>query len=440
MSFDIIILTNGPGELSAWVKPVVRKLLEVVPSCRIIIALLPCPYASNEEYKVAEKIPGVSYVFNDTETSFFVLLNKLPNNFYFQESGIILQLGGDQFFSVLFKWRTKFPTLVYTEKNIFWASIIDKFLVPDKNTYIAARMNNISSDRLSLVGNLMVDAAQSKMNPIEIRERLGLSPQFPIVSLLPGSKPFKVKYSTSFLLKIADDIFSKRPDIQFIIPQSPYTPLYQIVASVTDDKYINVLGGVSAKFGQDKHGNILLTDAGTLVNIIPSDFQYEAFQISDVAITLPGTNTAELAVLGIPMITIFPTKKLDHIPIDGLLGRISDLPVLNKILKPFIIKKSIQKIKFISIPNQKAGYSITPEFVGNISTSDIADKAIEIIDNYEKRRNISMELRKVIGTGGADINIVDNILDCLFLNYPDIEILKTTNNFSDWTKKNPDND
>jgi len=440
MRFDIIILTNGPGELSAWVKPVVRKLLEVVPSCRIIISLLPCPYASNEEYKVAEKISGVSYVLNDTETSLFVLFNKLPTGFSFQENGIILQLGGDQFFSVLYKWKTKFPVLVYTEKNLFWSSVIDKFLVPDKNTYINARLNNISSEKLSLVGNLMVDAAKSKMNPIEIRERLGLSKDFPIISLLPGSKSFKVKYSTPFLLKIADYIFSKRPDIQFIIPQSPYTPLYQLVGSVTEDKYIKVLDGVSAKFGQYKNGNVLLTEKGTLINIIPSDFQYEAFQISDVAITLPGTNTAELASLGIPMLTIFPTKKVDHIPIDGLLGRILDLPILNKLLKPFIIKRELQKIKYISIPNQKASYNITPEFVGDISYIDVGNSALEIINNYEKRRHISFELRKIMGSGGADLNIVDIILDTLLLRYPDMEIITVTNSFSDWTKKNPDND
>jgi lipid-A-disaccharide synthase len=301
-------------------------------------------------------------------------------------------------------------------------------------------MNNVSSEKLARVGNLMIDAAQSRMNPIEIRERLGLSRNFPIISLLPGSKAFKVKYSTPFLLKIADYIFSKRPDIQFIIPQSPYTPLYQLVGSVTEQKYISVLDGVSAKFGQDKHGNVLLTEKGTLINIIPSDFQYEAFQISDVAITLPGTNTAELASLGIPMITIFPTKKLDHIPIEGLLGRISDLPLLNKILKPFIIKKGLEKIKFISIPNQKASYNITPEFIGDIYPLDVANTALEIIDNYEKRRSISLELRKIMGSGGADMNIVDIVLDTLFLKYPDIEILKITNNLSDWTRKNPDND
>lgn len=440
MSFDIIILTNGPGELSAWVKPVVRRILEFIPSCRIILSILPCPYASNEEYKFAEKITGISYILNETETSLFLLFNKLPNNFKFQNSGIILQLGGDQFFSVIFKLKTKFPILIYTEKKILWNSIVDKYLVPDKEVYINARMNNINSNKLSIVGNLMVDAAKPMMNSIEIRERLGLSKKQYIVSLLPGSKPFKVKYSTSYLLKIADYINSIDPEIQFIIPQSPYTPLYQIVGSVTEKKYIKVLDGVSAKFGQSKNGNILLTEQGTLVNIIPSDFQYEAFQISDIAITLPGTNTAELACLGIPMLTIFPFKKLDHIPIDGLIGRICDLPIFNKILKPFIIKRGIKKLKFVSIPNQKAAYHITPEFIGDINYVDIANKALEIIKNYEKRRSISLKLRDIMGHNGADINIVDIIIDTILFKYPHIEIQSIINTSSNWMKKNPDSD
>jgi lipid A disaccharide synthetase len=98
----------------------------------------------------------------------------------------------------------------------------------------------------------MVDAVTSQIASTRIRERLGLSVSQPIVSLLPGSKPFKVKYATPFMLKIADYIAKKRPDVQFIMSQSPYTPLFQIVGSVTDEECISALDGVSAKFGRDK--------------------------------------------------------------------------------------------------------------------------------------------------------------------------------------------
>lgn len=93
--------------------------------------------------------------------------------------------------------------------------------------------------------------------------------------------------------------------MQFILSQSPYTPLYQLVGSVTDEKYVSALNGAFAKFGRSKNGNVLVTEQGTIMIFIPPEFQYEAYQVSDVALTFPGTNTAELAVLGIPMVVLY---------------------------------------------------------------------------------------------------------------------------------------
>jgi hypothetical protein len=440
MSFDVVIISNGPGELSTWVKPLVSKISDTLPEARIIISLVPCPYASGEEDKIGISFPGVAYLLDVRETSIYLFTNKLPKDFSFRERGIVIHLGGDQIFTVLMGWRTKFPTVVYSEKLILWPSIIDKYLLPDQNSYANARLKGIDATKLSVVGNLMVDAVSSQMPPQEIRERLGLSTLSSVVSLLPGSKPFKVKYSTPFLLKIADYIAQKRPDVQFIISQSPYTPLYQIVGSVTDEKLISALDGVSARFGRNKTGNVLVTEQGTVVNIVPPEFQYEAYQISDVAITLPGTNTAELSILGIPMVVLLPLNKPEHIPVEGFLGRVADLPVIGKYLKMLMINYALKKLRFVSLPNQKLGYMATPELIGNILPVEAANKAIDIIDKPYERREIALSLKKAMGATGAAKNIVANIIDVLLKKYSDMEILETFNNYSDWTKRESDSE
>jgi hypothetical protein len=440
MSFDVVIISNGPGELSTWVKPLVSKISDTLPEARIIISLVPCPYASGEEDKIGISFPGVAYLLDVRETSIYLFTNKLPKDFSFRERGIVIHLGGDQIFTVLMGWRTKFPTVVYSEKLILWPSIIDKYLLPDQNSYANARLKGIDATKLSVVGNLMVDAVSSQMPPQEIRERLGLSTLSSVVSLLPGSKPFKVKYSTPFLLKIADYIAQKRPDVQFIISQSPYTPLYQIVGSVTDEKFISALDGVSARFGRNKTGNVLVTEQGTVVNIVPPEFQYEAYQISDVAITLPGTNTAELSILGIPMVVLLPLNKPEHIPVEGFLGRVADLPVIGKYLKMLMINYALKKLRFVSLPNQKLGYMATPELIGNILPVEAANKAIDIIDKPYERREIALSLKKAMGATGAAKNIVANIIDVLLKKYSDMEILETFNNYSDWTKRESDSE
>ncbi len=439
MSFDVVIISNGPGELSTWVKPLAEKINDTLPEARIIICLVPCPYASGAEEEIALSFHGISVVLSVKETSKFLFSKKLPSNFSFKEKGIIIHLGGDQFFTVMMAWRTKFASVVYTEKLVLWPTIIDKYLLTDQNLYANARLKKVSATKLSVVGNLMADAVSQDLNPQEIRAKLGLSTDSSIVSLLPGSKPFKVKYATPFFIKIADYIAKKSPNTQFIISQSPYTPLNQIVGSVIDEKCISALDGVSARYGKTEDNNVLVTEQGTVINIIHPDYQYEAYQVSDLAITLPGTNTAELAILGIPMVVLMPLDRLENIPIEGFIGIISDLPIIGKYIKSFLIKQALKKIKFTALPNQKLGQMVTPEFTGtNILPVEVADTVYNIISQPYKRREISLNLKKAMGSTGSVKNIIVNIIDVLLKKYPDMEILETNNNFSDWTKRESD--
>lgn len=440
MSFDVLIVSNGPGELSSWVKPLVKKINETLPEARVVIFLVPCIYASGEEENVAIDFPGVSYVLGPRETSLYMLSKKLPEGFALQEKGIVIHMGGDQFFSLLMSYKTKFPTIVYTEKLIFWSSVFTRFLLTDQNLYATARLRKIDASKLSVVGNLMVDAVTVNKVPQDIREKLGLSTDKSVVSLLPGSKPFKVKYATPYMLKVADYIAKKNPDTQFLISQSPYTPLNQIVGSVTIPQYIEALDGVGARFGKTSDGNVLVTEQGTIINIVPPELQYEAYQVSDVAITLPGTNTAELAILGIPMVVIFPMNKLDEVPVEGLLGALSDIPLVGKYLKQAVIKQAVKKMKYVALPNQKMGIEVTPELVGNVLPIEVAEKALKILSDPYERREISLNLKKTMGATGASKNVVSNIVDVLLKHYEDMEILENINNYTDWTKRESDTD
>jgi lipid-A-disaccharide synthase len=52
---DILILSNGPGEVTTWVRPVVIALREQlgndISQVRISVILSPCPHATGEEAK-----------------------------------------------------------------------------------------------------------------------------------------------------------------------------------------------------------------------------------------------------------------------------------------------------------------------------------------------------------------------------------------------------
>jgi lipid-A-disaccharide synthase len=50
---DILILSNGPGEVTTWVRPVVKALRAELGNdrlqVRISVILSPCPHASGKE-------------------------------------------------------------------------------------------------------------------------------------------------------------------------------------------------------------------------------------------------------------------------------------------------------------------------------------------------------------------------------------------------------
>ena len=49
---DIVILSNGPGEVATWVRPVVKCLSEVLGEqsdrIRISVLLSPCPHSTGQ--------------------------------------------------------------------------------------------------------------------------------------------------------------------------------------------------------------------------------------------------------------------------------------------------------------------------------------------------------------------------------------------------------
>ena len=61
-SVAVVIITNGPGELSTWVRPVVDYLNKINDTSKnndklnfsIRLVLVPCPNATGKEYEVAK--------------------------------------------------------------------------------------------------------------------------------------------------------------------------------------------------------------------------------------------------------------------------------------------------------------------------------------------------------------------------------------------------
>ncbi|MEQ8754021.1 MAG: lipid-A-disaccharide synthase [Coleofasciculus sp. G1-WW12-02] len=161
MTNDILILSNGPGEVTTWVRPVVKALRQQL-GCdraliRISVILSPCPNATGKEAQIVQSYPEVDRVQGAQHFFGFLLWGKTAENWDWRDRGVVVFLGGDQFFPVVIGSRLGYRTVVYAEWDARWHRWIDRFGVmkPDIITKAPKKYRH----KLTVVGDLMADVA-----------------------------------------------------------------------------------------------------------------------------------------------------------------------------------------------------------------------------------------------------------------------------------------
>jgi len=113
---DVVILANGPGEITTWVKPMVAALRAEVPNTdelRISVVLSPCPNATGREANIARQYPEVDRVQAAQHFWPFLLRGKTADNWEWRDRGVVLFLGGDQIYPVIIGRHLGYKTVIY---------------------------------------------------------------------------------------------------------------------------------------------------------------------------------------------------------------------------------------------------------------------------------------------------------------------------------------
>ncbi|KAL3687671.1 hypothetical protein R1sor_013980 [Riccia sorocarpa] len=101
---DVVLLSNGPGEVATWVKPVLDSLRRQSgnshPSLRISVVLQPCPHASGREVELVESYQQVDRCLGPENFWKLVLLGRTETGWTWSKKGVCVFLGGDQFYTV----------------------------------------------------------------------------------------------------------------------------------------------------------------------------------------------------------------------------------------------------------------------------------------------------------------------------------------------------
>jgi lipid A disaccharide synthetase len=415
-NFDIIILSNGPGEITTWVFPVIKqiraKLNSIENNIRISLILSPCPNATGNEVKIASQWQEINRIQSAEDFFPFLLSGKTKNNWDWYSQGLVIFLGGDQFFTLIIAKRLGFQSLIYAEWEARWYRYINYFAV--MNQSVIDKIPSQFQNKCFIVGDLMADV--SSLN----QENNNHNNNVLKIGLLPGSKSSKLTQGVPFLIAIAEYIKKKKPNIEFIIPVAPTINIEKL-ASYGDRKnnsLISELGNVTGELIREENQDYLQTSGGINIKLISEFPCYEELVKCDLCLTTVGANTAQLGALGIPMIVLLPIYQLEAMKSwDGLLGILANLPIFGdsfaKLINYIIVQYTIKNKKLYAWPNIWAKKEIIPELIGYLTVAEVGNLTLEILENKEKLAEIKHHLREVRGLSGASIKIAEIVTEII---------------------------
>ncbi len=396
---DILILSNGPGEVTTWVRPVVKALREQLGNdrlqVRISVILSPCPHATGKETAIAKSYPEVDRVQASEHFWQFLLWGKTAENWEWRSKGIVIFLGGDQVFPVIIGKKLGYKTVVYAEWEARWHNFIDKFAI--MKAEVAKNVSSKYADKFTVVGDLMLEAAAENeiTSPI-----VNPKSQINIIGILPGSKSAKLTQGVPLMLAIAEYIHSKLPQTKFFIPVAPTLDLPSLsnFANPKNNRFTKAFNFQ----GADLIDNNLVTSTGLNVELKQENPAYHLLSQCSICLTTVGANTAELGALAVPMIVLLPTQQLDAMRSwDGLPGIFANLPGVGSSFAKLINWWMLKNKGLLAWPNIWAQAEIVPELVGKLQASEVGEMVLDLLENPQKLVAIRDKLRSARGEGGA---------------------------------------
>lgn len=448
---DIVILSNGPGELVTWVRPVVQQLRQQANiDMRISVILSPCPHATGKEVAIARSYPEVDRVQAPEYFWRFLLWGKTGENWHWYRQGVVLFLGGDQFFTVVVGKRLGYRTVIYAEWDARWWRWVDKFGAMKQE--VISQVPAKYADKFTVVGDLMNEVRNShqfrtqdsefRTQNSEFKETQNLEAgsyfsnglkgesRIELIGLLPGSKSTKLSLGVPLTLAIAEYIHKVRPQTKFMIPVAPSLDLPTLAnfADPQKNPAIKKMGGVGAKLlipslnrketedreqetGFEIQNSQLVTTGGVEIELITRTPAYDILSKCCLCLTTVGANTAELGSLAIPMIVLLPTQELDIMRAwDGLPGLLANLPVVGAVFAAGINWLVLRKGQLFAWPNIWAKQEIVPELVGKLKPEFVAELVLEFLSHPEQLEEMRDRLHNVRGQPGAAQKLTEIIL------------------------------
>jgi lipid-A-disaccharide synthase len=128
---------------------------------------------------------------------------------------------------------------------------------------------------------------------------------------------------------------------------------------------------------------------------------------SDLVLTIPGSNTMELAVLRIPSMVVLPSSLAPQIPAEGLIEWVTRVPYAGPALRLYLARRYVQRLPYVALPNMRAGRRIMPELKGAVTPEQVAEESARLIRDEGARMAMVEALEEIPVETGASRRILE---------------------------------
>ena len=219
------------------------------------------------------------------------------------------------------------------------------------------------------VGHPLLDEFEEAGNCQNLRPRLQIAQNKKVVGLFPGSRHNELRYMLDTLVESAQLIFDKEPEAHFLVP----------VANTLSR------ADIQSRFPTELPVSFIESDDATIYDVASS---------CDTILTVSGTVTLQIALVGTPMAIFYKVSPLTY-----------------------AIGKRLIKVDHAGLANIVAEDRIVPEFIQDMATPErLSDEALRVLNDSQYASDMRSALEQVhtkLGEPGCSARVADMLFKLL---------------------------
>jgi lipid-A-disaccharide synthase len=380
----LAITSNGPGEFSGWVRPLLHALYAREPGADVTLFFVPDDYATGREPEVARSMFPQARVVTPRDYVRFALGRRGPSTP--DGADIVLYLGGDLMHAARVQRRLGGRARAYKFSRARYRALFERIYAVDAANERQLEGWGIPRERIETVGNLAVDGALEEAAGTYSRGQAETSPVEGGVLIMPGARRREIANLVPFFLQAALWLRRFAPGVPVAFGVSPFTTdaeLADALARGGDPRFWGARGRVV--------DGAIVGGADERFPIVRDAMRHAAR--ARAALAIPGTKCIELAALGVPSIVCSPLNAPELIVLNGPLTYLDRVPLAGAPLKRALVERISRRFPMLAQPNIDAGEALMPELRGALMPGRVARVAAEYLGDDAALARASQRLR-----------------------------------------------